>query len=346
MSGRTEILISSGPGEARTLVRTGGLAVELIIDRPSLLQGCVFRGRVTALDKGLDAAFVDLGQGDRPGFLPGARALGLSEGACLVVRVRAEGRGGKGPLLAVQAEAEFQAAGEAPALLRRPDPLERLRATYPGAEIICNAHHEVDEALEAALDPVVPLAGGGRLVIEQTAALTSVDVDSGSGRPAEVNASAVGEIARQLRLRGIGGQVVVDFVSGRDRKPLFRLAEALKQAVGADPVPTHVFGVSPLGLVEVTRERRGPALAELLCRRAQAATPETLALAGLRAVLAEALARPGAALGLCVAPVVASALARLGPERAETGRLLGRPLSVREDCSRAPEDVLIEEVAR
>ncbi len=344
MSGRTEILISSGPGEARYLARAGGTAVDLIIDRPSLLLGCIFRGRVTALDKGLDAAFVDLGQSGRPGFLPGARALGLSEGATLVVRVRAEGRGGKGPLLAVQDG--LQVAGEAPTLLRRPDPLDRLRAAYPEAGIVTNAHHEVDEALDAALDPVVPLAGGGRLVIEQTAALTSVDVDSGGARPAEVNASAVSEIARQLRLRSIGGQVVVDFVSGRDRKPLFRLAEALKQAVAADPVPTHVFGVSPLGLVELTRERRGPALAELLCRRAQAATPETLALAGLRAVLAETLARPGVALGLCVAPVVASALARLSAERAETGRLLGRPLSIREDSSRAPEDVLIEEVTR
>jgi ribonuclease G len=344
VSGRTEILISSGPGEARTLVRIDGSAVELLIERPSLLQGCVFRGRVISLDKGLDAAFVELGQGERPGFLPGAKALGLSEGASLVVRVRAEGRGGKGPLLAAQEG--FPVAGEAPALLRRPDPLEGLRAAFPGAEIIANAHHEVDEALEAALDPVVSLAGGGRLVIEQTAALTSIDVDSGSNRPAEVNASAVAEIARQLRLRGIGGQVVVDFVSGRDRKPLFRLAEALKAAVTQDPVPTHVFGVSPLGLVELTRERRGPALAELLCRRTQAATPETLALAALRAVLAEALARPGAVLGLCVAPVVASALSRLGAERAETGRLLGRPLPIREDATRAPEDVLIEDIPK
>ncbi len=344
MSGRTEILVSTGPGEARYLARSDGLAIELVIDRPSLLLECVFRGRVVSVDKGLDAAFVDLGQGERPGFLPGARALGVSEGATLVVRVRAEGRGGKGPLLAVQDG--FQAAGEAPAPLRRPDPLVRLLAAFPGAEVINNAHHEVDEALEAALAPVVPLAGGGRLVIEPSAALTAIDVDSGAGRPAEVNASAVAEIARHLRLRGIGGQVVVDFVSGRDRKPLFRLAEALKQAVRADPVPTHVFGVSPLGLVELTRERRGPALAELLCRRTQAATPETLALAGLRAVLAEALARPGAALGLRVAPVVASALARLGAERAETERRLGRPLAIREDGARAPEDVLIEDVNR
>lgn len=339
-----EILISRGPGEARYLVLADGRPLDLIIDRPSLLQDCVFRGRVTALDKGLDAAFVDLGQGGRAGFLPAAKALGLSEGAAIVVRVRAEARGGKGPLLAVQEG--FAAEGEAPALLRRPDPLERLRAAFPEAPMTADAHHEVDEALEAALDPVVPLPGGGRLVIEQAAALTAIDVDSAGARPAEVNGAAVVEIARQLRLRNIGGQVVVDFVSGRDRKPLFRLAEALKLAVAADPVPTHVFGVSPLGLVELTRERRGPSLGELLCRRSQAATPETLALAALRRLLVEALAAPGRILGIRAAPGVAAALAGLAAERAEAERRLGHPLSVREDAARAPEDILIEETTR
>jgi ribonuclease G len=342
VNGRVDILISAGPGEARYLVLADDRPLELVIDRPSLLLGSVFRGRVSALDKGLDAAFVELGQGGRPGFLPGTKALGLSEGACVAVRVRAEGRGGKGPLLAP--EAGFPAPGEAPALLHRPDPLARLRTAFPEARIVPNAHHEVDEVQDAALDPVVPLPGGGRLVIEQAAAFTAIDVDSGGCRPAEANAAAVAEIARQLRLRNIGGQVVVDFVSGRDRKPLFRLAEALKQAVAADPVPTHVFGVSPLGLVELTRERRGPALTELLCRRSLSPTPETLALAALRALLAEALARPGAALGLRAAPSVAAAVDRLAAERAETGRLLGRPVTVREDASRAPEDVLIEDI--
>lgn len=339
-----ELLVSTGPGEARYLVLADGRPLELVVDRPSLLLGSVFRGRVAALDKGLDAAFVELGRGDRPGFLPGARGLGLSEGATAVVRVRAEARGGKGPLLAP--EDGFPALGEVPVLLRRPDPLEGLRTAFPGARIVPNAHHEVDEVLEAALDPVVPLPGGGRLVIEPAAALTAIDVDSAGARPAEANGLAVAEIARQLRLRNIGGQVVVDFVSGRDRKPLFRLVEALKQAVAADPVPTHVFGVSPLGLVELTRERRGSALTELLCRRARAATPETLALAALRSLLAEALARPGKILALRAAPPVAAALAGLAAERAEAERRLGHPLTIREDAARAPEDVLIEEMTR
>lgn len=341
MNGRAEILVSAGPGETRYLLRLDGDPVELIIDRPSLLLDCVFRGRVAGIDKGLDAAFVDLGRGERPGFLPGARALGLSEGAQVVVRVRAEGRGGKGPLLTPQDG--FAAEGDAPALLRRPDPSERLRAAHPEAEIVKDAHAEIDEVIEAALSPVISLPGGARLVIEHTAALTAVDVDSGPARAAEANAAALPEIARQLRLRNIGGQVVVDFVSGRDRKPLHRLAEALKAAVAPDPIPTHVFGISPLGLVELTRERRGPSLAELLCRRSLAPTAETLALAALRRLEAETRARPAARLGLRAAPSVLAALARLPEARAEAERRLGRPLTLTGDAARAEDDVLIED---
>lgn len=342
MSGRAEILVSAGPGETRLLLRLDGAPVELIIERPSLLLDCVFRGRVAGIDRGLDAAFVDLGRGDRPGFLPGARALGLSEGAAVVVRVRAEGRGGKGPRLTQQDG--LAAEGEAPALLHRPDPLQRLRTAHPGAELIKDSHAEIDEVIEAALSPVVPLPGGARLVIEHTAALTAVDVDSGPLRAAEANAAAVAEIARQLRLRNVGGQVVVDFVSGRDRKPLHRLIDGLKAAVAQDPVPTHVFGLSPLGLVELTRERRGPSLAELLCRRSLASTAETLALAALRRLEAETRARPAARLALRAAPSVLAALARLPEARAEAERRLGRPLTLTEDSARAEDDVLIEDL--
>jgi ribonuclease G len=342
VSGRAEILVSSGPGEVRLLLRLDGRPAELIVHRPSLILDCVFRGRVVALDKGLDAAFVDLGEGGRPGFLPAARAQGLSEGQGVVVRVRAEGRGGKGPLLAP--EGGFPAPGPVPACLYRSDPLERLRAAFPDAAVVKDAHAELDEALAEALDPVVPLPGGGRLVIETTAALTAMDVDSGTGRPAEANHVAVAEIARQLRLRSIGGQVVADFVSGRDRRPLYRLAEALKAAVAPDPVPTHVFGVTPLGLVELTRERRAPALAEILCRRAQTPTADTLALSALRHLLAEVLARPGRRLGIRAAPEVIAALRALAAERAEAERLLGHALALTEEPGRHPEDMLIDEV--
>ena len=190
---------------------------------------------------------------------------------------------------------------------------------------------------------VVALPSGGRLVIEPSAALTAIDVDSGSARPADANREAVREIACQLRLRRIGGQIVVDFVSG-PRGASYRLAAALKKAVATDPTPTHVFGVTPLGMVEMTRERRGAPLTELLCRRSLEPSADSVALAALRRVLTEATLRPAARLGLVAAPEIAAALAGLGEAWAETERRLGRTLPLRPDPARARHDVLIEDL--
>lgn len=122
--------------------------------------------------------------------------------------------------------------------------------------------HDIEAQLEQALDSLVPLGGGGSLSIETTRALTAIDVDSGRGAPLAANLEAAEEIARQLRLRNLGGAVVVDFVtlkSGAERdQVLGRLAVAL----AADPTPSQVVGWTRLGMVELTRARRGPSLAE------------------------------------------------------------------------------------
>jgi Ribonuclease G/E len=221
--------------------------------------------------------------------------------------------------------------------------LAEARRSFPEASL--SALPEVGEALEAAVEPVAVLPSGGRLVIEQVAALTAIDVDSGAGKPGDANREAVAEIARQIRLRGIGGQIVVDFVSGPRGTP-YKLAAALKKAVAPDPTPTHVFGVTPLGMVEMTRERRRPALAEVLCRRSLEPSADSVALAALRRVLAEATLRPAARLGLVAAPEIAAALAGLGEAWAETERRLGRKLPLRPDPARARHDVLIEDLVQ
>ncbi len=109
----------------------------------------------------------------------------------------------------------------------------------------------------------VELKKGGFLFVEPTEALTVVDVNSGAfvggGAPEETafrtNLEAAGEIARQLRLRDVGGAVVVDFIDMAD--PLHRKAvvEALRRACGADRTPVTVHGMTRLGLVELTRRR-------------------------------------------------------------------------------------------
>ena len=124
----------------------------------------------------------------------------------------------------------------------------------------------VAERLQDALHSEVKLDGGGRIWIERTKALTAIDVDSGGQPSLRVNVAAAHEIARQLRLRNIGGIIVVDFVNMVTKNERFRVIETLKRALAADPVPAHVHDVSPQGLVEIGRPRRGISLPELMLR--------------------------------------------------------------------------------
>lgn len=124
---------------------------------------------------------------------------------------------------------------------------------------------DIDGALSGLLDRYVPLTQGGSLIIERTEALTVIDVNGGDrGDPLSVNLSAVPEIARQLRLRNVGGVVVVDFITLKRPADQERLLLALSGAVADDPGNTQVYGMSRLGLVELTRQRRGPSLLDLL----------------------------------------------------------------------------------
>lgn len=124
---------------------------------------------------------------------------------------------------------------------------------------------DVDGAIAGLLDRYVPLPQGGSLIIERTEALTVIDVNGGDrGDPLSVNLSAVPEIARQLRLRNVGGVVVVDFITLKRPADQERLLLALSGAVADDPGNTQVYGMSRLGLVELTRQRRGPSLLDLL----------------------------------------------------------------------------------
>lgn len=120
-------------------------------------------------------------------------------------------------------------------------------------------------AIAALAERRVPLAQGGSLVIERTEALTVIDVNGGErGNPLSTNLDAAREIARQLRLRNVGGIVVVDFVNMAAAADREHLLLTLTQAVSEDPAGTHVYGLSKLGLMEMTRARRGPPVADLL----------------------------------------------------------------------------------
>ena len=118
--------------------------------------------------------------------------------------------------------------------------------------------------LEQALGCTVALEGGGNLIIEPTAALTAIDVNGGGRAPLEVDLEAAREVARQLRLRRLGGIVVIDFVDLPAKADRTRVVRELREALAADPTPTQLCPMSPLGLVELARQRTGPSLAERL----------------------------------------------------------------------------------
>ncbi|WP_096786510.1 ribonuclease E/G [Rhodobacter sp. CZR27] len=127
--------------------------------------------------------------------------------------------------------------------------------------------HGVAEMCDALLVPRVPLPGGAHMAIEPTCALVAVDVNTGADTsPAaalKANVAAARELPRQLRLRGLGGQVVVDFapMPKRDRPAL---EQVLRAAFRGESAETSLAGWTPLGLYELVRKRDRLALAEAL----------------------------------------------------------------------------------
>lgn len=125
---------------------------------------------------------------------------------------------------------------------------------------------EVAGEIKSLLGSEVPLPGGGRIFVETTRACVAIDVD-GAGRGAlEVDLDAAFEVARQVRLRNLGGTIIVDFVDLPAKAQRQRLEQALKRAFRDDPLPVQILPMSPLGIVQISRARRGQPLAAKLER--------------------------------------------------------------------------------
>jgi ribonuclease E/ribonuclease G len=224
--------------------------------------------------------------------------------------------------------------------------LAKVRQFCPGAVVDADCfEEEVGEDFEQILGPNVPLPDGGRLVIEQTSAVVAIDIDSGGGAPIRANLAAMPEIARQLRLRGLSGHILIDAIPCPDRREQRKVVEALHQAVAADPTPTHVIGVTPLGMIEVTRERRFPGPAEVMLAEGEPSlNSETIALAALRAAFRQGASgrSAGKALRLGAAPMVIAWLRRRQDLLDEVARRLGRPLLLAETTPSAPFEIVEE----
>ena len=184
-----------------------------------------------------------------------------------------------------------------------PDFSDRVQRHPGGGNLFDEFSIEADIAI--ARGPRVELASGGHIVIERTEALTAVDVNSGraTGRDGHAeailatNLEAAREIARQLRLRSIGGLVVIDFIHMPSKADGEAVIEAMREASAADRAPMQIGGLSEFGLLEMTRKRTrdplGDALSETCAECAGAGrtpTAETVAFEVLRRAHQEARA--------------------------------------------------------
>ncbi|HKZ74598.1 MAG TPA: ribonuclease G [Steroidobacteraceae bacterium] len=133
--------------------------------------------------------------------------------------------------------------------------------------------HGIEDELRRALDRKVQLKSGGHLVIDQTEAMTTIDVNTGAyvgHRNLEetifrTNLEAAVAIARQLRLRNLGGIIIIDFIDMQDEPHRRQVLAALERALASDRAQTHIVSLSPLGLIEMTRKRTRESLEHLLC---------------------------------------------------------------------------------
>jgi ribonuclease G len=153
-----------------------------------------------------------------------------------------------------------------------PEVLPRLEL-YSEQRPVFELHH-VEEEIQKALDRKVPLKSGGYLIIDQTEAMTTIDVNTGAfvgHRNLEetifrTNLEAAVTIARQLRLRNLGGIIIIDFIDMEEAEHRRQVIQALEKALADDHVKTNISSVSPLGLVEMTRKRTRESLEHLLCQ--------------------------------------------------------------------------------
>jgi ribonuclease G len=145
---------------------------------------------------------------------------------------------------------------------------------YTREESILEAYG-IQEEIDKALKPRVWLKSGGYLVINQTEALVAIDVNTGKfvGRGSNrledtitrTNMEAVDEIARQIRLRDLGGIIVLDLIDMEDRRNRHKVSQALQEALSSDKSPTKVLSFNDFGLIIMTRKRVKQSLERTLC---------------------------------------------------------------------------------
>ena len=332
------IYLDEGIGESRGVVTLDGAPERLLIrragDDPRLRLGARLVAVVASVEPALNTAFLDLGEGAEAilQFKPDSRPV---RGEVIEVEIRSEPRRGKLPIARLLGPSE----GRPRLLAEAPSLAEFLQGLARDAELITGraAREAADEA--EALEMLHPLPGGGTLAIEPTRALTAIDVDLGERKGADAkrvtraaNLAAIQLAARLLRLKSLGGIVVIDLVGrGHDAKALLAAA---RTAFAADNPGVAVEPIGRFGTLELSLPRRTRPLGEILCREDGGLSDRSLAQRLIRRLQAEAEAQPGARLVARCAPQVAAAARPLAAKLTER---IGARFTLEPDPARARE---------
>ncbi|WP_042143946.1 ribonuclease E, partial [Pseudoalteromonas sp. '520P1 No. 412'] len=203
----------------------------------------------------------------------------------------------------------------------RPDFMSRVKL-YQG-EVPLFTHYQVESQIESAFQREVRLPSGGSIVIDPTEALTSIDINSSKATKGSdieetalnTNLEAADEIARQLRLRDLGGLIVIDFIDMTPPRHQREVENRLKDAVRPDRARVQIGKISRFGLLEMSRQRLRPSLGEAsqhVCPRCNGQgtvrSNESLALSILRLIEEEALKDNTAQVNALVPVAVAAYL--------------------------------------
>ena len=232
-----------------------------------------------------------------------------------------------------------------------PAAAERLQL-YRGERPIFDLYN-VDEEITRALGRRVDLKSGGYLIIDHTEALTTIDVNTGGFTGArnfddtvfKTNLEAAQAIARQLRLRNLGGIIVIDFIDMAQAEHQQAVLAEFRKQLARDRVKTHVGSFSPLGLVEMTRKRTRESLAQLLsepCGQCQGSgrvrTARTVAYDILREILREARQFNPKEFRVVAAPAVVEMLVDEESQHlAGLSDFIGKPIALQAESALGPD---------
>jgi Ribonuclease G/E len=331
---RRSLFLDHSPGEVRGVVTLDGRPERLILrredDDPRLQLGARLVARVASLEPTLSTAFLDLG-GGAEAILPYKPDARPQRGQAVEIEIRNEPRRGKLAVARLLGPAEGAPRIVSPA----PDLEAVLRGLARDADVVTGraAREAADEAETESLESVHPLPGGGSLAIEPTRALVAVDIDLGERKgpdakrvTRQANLAALGAVARLLRLKSLGGIVVIDLV-GRGHDGVALLAAA-RAAFAPDNPGVAIGPVGRFGTMELSLPRRMRPLAEVLLDDRGALSDHTLALRLIRRLQSEGEAQRGARLVARAAPAVAEAAAPLLPKLVD---VLGARFAIQSD---------------